>query len=82
MESKNRKLYASFYSTDLPGTRRDDGSIVTFGDFYRKAPLRQVFEYHRTEVDEAYAMRKCRRLYQKRNRAFLRKLASRQRERG
>ena len=79
MTTKIRKdwtLYIPYFSTDWPGSRRDDGSIVTVSDFHRTAPMRQVFmyarqEFHRTcfnhhDLDKAsiaHALWVCRRVY-------------------
>ena len=49
MTRKDWTLYTPFHSTDWPGSRRDDGSVVTMGDFYRDAPMRQVFQYARQQ---------------------------------
>tara|TARA_R110001592_G_scaffold285461_1_gene553883 strand:+ start:886 stop:1161 length:276 start_codon:yes stop_codon:yes gene_type:complete len=53
MTRKDWTLYTPFYSTDWPGSRRNDGSIVTMGDFYREAPMRQVFQYTRQQFVSA-----------------------------
>tara|TARA_R100000664_G_C2699284_1_gene100251 strand:+ start:249 stop:500 length:252 start_codon:yes stop_codon:yes gene_type:complete len=83
MTTKTRKdwtLYTPYFSADWPGSRRDDGSVVTIGDFYREAPMRQVFQYARQEFQRgcfihsdlngasiAHAMEVCRRVYASRN---------------
>lgn len=83
MTTKTRKdwtLYTPYFSADWPGNRRDDGSIVTDGDFHREAPMRQVFQYarqefHRTSFNHhdlnnesiSHAMKVCRRVYAARN---------------
>ena len=53
MTRKDWTLYIPFHLADWPGNRREDGSIVTVGDFLREAPLRQVFLYAREEYQRA-----------------------------
>ena len=76
MTRKDWTFYTSFYSTDWPGGRRNNGSIVTVADFHRAAPMRQVFQYARQQFHArnqwtpqlnsqsiVHAMAVCRRVY-------------------
>ena len=76
MTRKDWTLYTPFYSTDWPGGRRNNGSIVTLADFHRVAPMRQIFQYARQQFHArnpwtpqlnsksiAHAMSVCRRVY-------------------
>ncbi len=80
MPRKDWSLYMPWSQHDPPGSRRDDGSLVTVYDFLHKAPMRQVFLYLQHDFCEdnwmltnvrahsiTYAMDKCRRLYIARN---------------